>query len=71
MGTPQLSPPDVFNSADDFDAWFNANKLEDQALVDRLHKVRTHHIVCSVLKYRAHLSLGAETVPFETLKVGR
>ena len=31
--------PDVFNSSEDFDAWFNANKLDDQALVDRLHKV--------------------------------
>ncbi|CAG7833636.1 unnamed protein product [Allacma fusca] len=30
--------PDVFNSADDFDAWFDTNKcLGDQTLIDRLH----------------------------------
>ncbi|KAI4462666.1 snf2/rad54 helicase family [Holotrichia oblita] len=32
--------PDVFNSADDFDAWFNTNQcLGDNALVERLHAV--------------------------------
>jgi SNF2 family DNA or RNA helicase len=31
--------PDVFNSAEDFDAWFNQSKLEDKKLVDRLHTV--------------------------------
>jgi len=31
--------PDVFNSSDDFDSWFNANNLEDKELVNRLHSV--------------------------------
>lgn len=31
--------PDVFNSSDDFDSWFNANNLDDQNLVKRLHSV--------------------------------
>ncbi|KAF5270113.1 hypothetical protein FQA39_LY08525 [Lamprigera yunnana] len=32
--------PDVFNSSDDFDAWFNTNLcLGDNALVERLHAV--------------------------------
>uniref|UniRef100_H2YQX0 SWI/SNF related, matrix associated, actin dependent regulator of chromatin, subfamily a, member 5 n=1 Tax=Ciona savignyi TaxID=51511 RepID=H2YQX0_CIOSA len=32
--------PDVFNSSEDFDSWFNANNLEDDAkLVTRLHSV--------------------------------
>jgi SWI/SNF-related matrix-associated actin-dependent regulator of chromatin subfamily A member 5 len=31
--------PDVFNSSEDFDAWFNTNNLDDQALVHRLHTV--------------------------------
>lgn len=32
--------PDVFNNADDFDAWFNANScFEDKDLVTRLHEV--------------------------------
>ncbi|GLV35654.1 Imitation SWI [Carabus blaptoides fortunei] len=32
--------PDVFNSADDFDAWFNTNQcLGDNALIERLHAV--------------------------------
>ncbi|CAK8686193.1 SWI/SNF-related matrix-associated actin-dependent regulator of chromatin subfamily A member 5-like [Clavelina lepadiformis] len=31
--------PDVFNSSEDFDSWFNANNLEDQQLVTRLHSV--------------------------------
>ncbi|XP_066141375.1 chromatin-remodeling complex ATPase chain Iswi [Euwallacea fornicatus] len=32
--------PDVFNSSDDFDAWFNTNMcLGDNALVERLHAV--------------------------------
>ncbi|CAH1370836.1 unnamed protein product [Tenebrio molitor] len=32
--------PDVFNSADDFDAWFNTNQcLGDNQLVERLHAV--------------------------------
>lgn len=33
--------PDVFNSSDDFDAWFNTNSIqsEDQQLVHRLHSV--------------------------------
>ncbi|XP_018899510.1 LOW QUALITY PROTEIN: chromatin-remodeling complex ATPase chain Iswi [Bemisia tabaci] len=32
--------PDVFNSSDDFDAWFNTNTcLGDNALVERLHAV--------------------------------
>lgn len=32
--------PDVFNSADDFDAWFNTNQcLGDNSLVERLHAV--------------------------------
>ncbi|KAK6173102.1 hypothetical protein SNE40_016626 [Patella caerulea] len=32
--------PDVFNSADDFDSWFNTNNcLGDQELVERLHAV--------------------------------
>ncbi|CAG9760593.1 unnamed protein product [Ceutorhynchus assimilis] len=32
--------PDVFNSSDDFDAWFNTNKcLGDSSLVERLHAV--------------------------------
>ncbi|XP_030746084.1 chromatin-remodeling complex ATPase chain Iswi [Sitophilus oryzae] len=32
--------PDVFNSADDFDSWFNTNQcLGDNALVERLHAV--------------------------------
>ena len=42
--------PDVFNSSEDFDAWFNANNLDDQALVDRLHKVSVlqllHVVMC-------------------------
>lgn len=32
--------PDVFNSSDDFDAWFNTNQcLGDNSLVERLHAV--------------------------------
>ncbi|CAG9859824.1 unnamed protein product [Phyllotreta striolata] len=32
--------PDVFNSADDFDAWFNTNQcLGDNELIERLHAV--------------------------------
>ncbi|XP_022908972.1 chromatin-remodeling complex ATPase chain Iswi isoform X2 [Onthophagus taurus] len=32
--------PDVFNSSDDFDSWFNTNQcLGDNALVERLHAV--------------------------------
>lgn len=32
--------PDVFNSADDFDAWFNTNQcLGDDSLIERLHAV--------------------------------
>lgn len=32
--------PDVFNSADDFDSWFNTNNfLGDNALIERLHAV--------------------------------
>ena len=32
--------PDVFNSADDFDSWFDTNNcLGDQKLVERLHMV--------------------------------
>ncbi|CAH3039125.1 unnamed protein product, partial [Porites lobata] len=32
--------PDVFSSADDFDAWFNTNSLvEEKQLVERLHSV--------------------------------
>lgn len=31
--------PDVFNSSEDFDSWFSANKLDDQKLVSRLHSV--------------------------------
>lgn len=32
--------PDVFNSADDFDSWFNTNScLGDNALIERLHAV--------------------------------
>ncbi|XP_065886497.1 SWI/SNF-related matrix-associated actin-dependent regulator of chromatin subfamily A member 5-like [Dysidea avara] len=31
--------PDVFNSSEDFDAWFSNCNLEDTALVERLHKV--------------------------------
>lgn len=31
--------PDVFNSSDDFDSWFNANNLDDKKLVTRLHSV--------------------------------
>ncbi|XP_041379818.1 LOW QUALITY PROTEIN: SWI/SNF-related matrix-associated actin-dependent regulator of chromatin subfamily A member 5-like, partial [Gigantopelta aegis] len=31
--------PDVFNSSEDFDAWFNKSNLEDSKLVDRLHTV--------------------------------
>ena len=32
--------PDVFNSAEDFDAWFNAENLsEEDAIVKRLHAV--------------------------------
>ncbi|CAB3379300.1 Hypothetical predicted protein [Cloeon dipterum] len=32
--------PDVFNSSDDFDSWFNANNFEgDSKLVERLHSV--------------------------------
>lgn len=32
--------PDVFNSANDFDAWFtDDNCLQDQSLVERLHAV--------------------------------
>ncbi|KAK3730906.1 hypothetical protein QZH41_012611 [Actinostola sp. cb2023] len=31
--------PDVFTSAEDFDAWFNSNSLEEKHLVERLHSV--------------------------------
>ncbi|KAL5459816.1 hypothetical protein EMCRGX_G033193 [Ephydatia muelleri] len=31
--------PDVFNSSEDFDAWFNQSKLDDTKLVERLHGV--------------------------------
>lgn len=31
--------PDVFNSAEDFDSWFNVSSLEQQDLVARLHSV--------------------------------
>jgi len=32
--------PDVFNSSDDFDAWFNTNScLDDNSLIERLHAV--------------------------------
>lgn len=31
--------PDVFNSSDDFDLWFQQSKLEDTKLVERLHGV--------------------------------
>lgn len=31
--------PDVFNSSDDFDSWFDQSKLEDSKLVTRLHSV--------------------------------
>ncbi len=31
--------PDVFNSSEDFDAWFNKSNLEDSKLVERLHAV--------------------------------
>ncbi|TRY87892.1 hypothetical protein DNTS_010191, partial [Danionella cerebrum] len=31
--------PDVFNSASDFDSWFDTNCLGDQKLVERLHAV--------------------------------
>lgn len=31
--------PDVFNSADDFDSWFNSNNLDNEALVKKLHEV--------------------------------
>lgn len=31
--------PDVFNSSEDFDSWFNQTNLEDSKLVERLHAV--------------------------------
>lgn len=31
--------PDVFNSSEDFDSWFNTNSCMDQSLVERLHAV--------------------------------
>uniref|UniRef100_A0A182ILL8 Uncharacterized protein n=1 Tax=Anopheles atroparvus TaxID=41427 RepID=A0A182ILL8_ANOAO len=32
--------PDIFNSADDFDSWFDANQcMDDNSLVERLHAV--------------------------------
>ncbi|XKL63332.1 hypothetical protein PGB90_005696 [Kerria lacca] len=31
--------PDVFNSSEDFDAWFNTNNFLDTSLVERLHGV--------------------------------
>lgn len=31
--------PDVFNNSDDFDAWFNANEMGDNQMIERLHAV--------------------------------
>ncbi|XP_012508713.1 PREDICTED: probable global transcription activator SNF2L1 [Propithecus coquereli] len=44
--------PDVFNSADDFDSWFDTkNCLGDQKLVERLHAVSNSRQENSVIKW--------------------
>lgn len=50
--------PDVFNSSDDFDNWFNTNScLGDTQLVERLHVVRELYTVKKTL-------LGLQSIVF-------
>lgn len=64
--------PDVFNSANDFDAWFNTSScLGDQSLVERLHAVRIGLFGLGGLEWSNFYVLGPETIPFTSSEIGR
>lgn len=57
--------PDVFNSADDFDSWFDTNNcLGDQKLVERLHMV-----LCPFLFRRIKADVEKSLPPKKEVKI--
>ena len=61
--------PDVFNSSEDFDAWFSTCNLEDTALVERLHKVCVLCCMCSRWVYQFVYAVCARVCVFDFVYV--